>query len=82
MFYMATATLDNKLPFGVQKITLDKKIIGFFVPNKRDFRQSIESFLEDLEALSSKNYLKKITKARKEKGGFTLKQLKKKYMIA
>lgn len=36
---------------------------------------------EDIEALSSNNYLKRIAKARKEKGGFTLKQLKKKYKI-
>lgn len=79
---MAIAAINTNLPFGVQKITLDKKVVGFFVPNKRDFRLSIESFLEDLEALSSKNYLKRIARARKEKGGFTLEQLKKKYKIA
>lgn len=79
---MATATIDNKIPLEVQKITLDKKVIGFFVPNKKDLRSSIESFLENLEVLSSKNYLKRIARARKEKGGFTLEQLKKKYKIA
>jgi hypothetical protein len=79
---MATAVINTNLPFGVQKITLDKKVVGFFVPNKKDFRSSIESFLEDLEALSSKNYLKRIASARKEKGGFTLGELKKKYKIS
>jgi len=80
---MITADIkQNKFPIGVQKITLDKRIVGFFVPNKRDYRKSIESFLEDLEALSSRNYLKKIANSRKEKGGFTLNELKQKYKIA
>ncbi len=73
---------QNKSPIGVQKITLDKKVVGFFIPNKKVFQHSIESFLEDLEAVSSKNYLKKITRARKEKGGFTVAELKKKYKIS
>lgn len=67
---------------GFQAITLGKKIVGFFIPNKREYRQSTESFLEDIEAMSSKKYLGKIAKARKEKGGFTLSQIKQKYKIA
>ena len=78
---MATVTINEKLSHGVQKIIVDKKVIGFFVPNKKDLRHGIESFLEDAEALSSKNYLKRIASARKEKKGFTLEDLKKKFRI-
>lgn len=48
--------------------------LGIFMP-----RRAWESFLEDLEALSSKSYLKKIKEARAERGGYTLKQLLKEY---
>lgn len=48
--------------------------LGIFMPIS-----AWESFLEDLEALISKNYLKKIKKARESKGGYNLKQLLKEY---
>lgn len=53
------------------------KPLGVLVPN-----EMWEDFLEDLEALSSPRYLAGIAKARKEKGGITMGQLKKKYKIA
>ncbi|MBI2008274.1 hypothetical protein HYS82_01320 [Candidatus Amesbacteria bacterium] len=47
--------------------------LGVLIPN------SIwESLTEDFEALSSPNYLRQIAAARREKGGITLDQLKKK----
>lgn len=51
--------------------------LGVLVPN-----EMWEDFIEDLEALSSPRYLAKIAKARKEKGGITMEQLKKKYNIS
>lgn len=50
--------------------------LGVLVPNPM-----WESLIEDFEAISSPNYLNRIAKARKEKGGVTLEQLKKKYNI-
>lgn len=50
--------------------------LGVLVPNPM-----WESLIEDFEAISSPNYLNRIAKARKEKGGITLEQLKKKYNI-
>lgn len=46
--------------------------LGVLIPN-----DLWEDLIEDMEALSSPNYLKRIAKARKEKGGITLEQLKK-----
>lgn len=51
--------------------------LGVLVPN-----EMWEDFVEDIEALSSPRYLARIAKARKEKGGITMEQLKKKYKIA
>ncbi len=51
--------------------------LGVLVPN-----EMWEDFVEDLEAMSSPRYLARIAKARKEKGGISLDQLKKKYNIA
>lgn len=51
--------------------------LGVLVPN-----EMWEDFVEDIEALSSPRFLANIAKARKEKGGITMEQLKKKYKIA
>lgn len=53
------------------------KPLGVLVPN-----EMWEDFVEDMEALSSPRYLAGIAKARKEKGGITMEQLKKKFKIA
>ena len=50
--------------------------LGVLVPN-----DLWNSFLEDLEALSSPNYLKQIAIARNEKGSLTLAQVRDKYRI-
>lgn len=50
--------------------------LGVLVPNSM-----WESLIEDFEAISSPNYLKRIAKARQEKGGITLEEVKKKYKI-
>ena len=78
---MPAVKVTSKIPKDVQVITYGKRIVGYFVPNKKAYRQTLESFLEDLEALSSKRYLEKIAKARKEKGGMTLKELKIKFKM-
>lgn len=51
--------------------------LGVLVPN-----EMWEDFVEDIEALTSPRFLARIAKSRKEKGGITLEQLKKKYKIA
>ena len=48
------------------------KPVGVLVPNK-----IWESFLEDLEALSSENYLKRIAKSRADKIRYSSAQVKK-----
>lgn len=50
--------------------------LGVLIPNAM-----WESLTEDLEALSSPNYLARIAKSRQEQGGITMEQLKKKYKI-
>lgn len=59
------------------RVMKNDKPLGVLVPN-----EMWEDFLEDIEALTSPRFLARITKARKEKGGLSLKQLKKKYQIA
>ncbi|MEK7079493.1 MAG: hypothetical protein AAB929_05480 [Patescibacteria group bacterium] len=46
--------------------------LGVLIPN-----HLWEDMIEDMEALSSPNYLARIAKARKEKGGKTLEQIEK-----
>lgn len=58
------------------RVMKNDKPLGVLIPNN-----IWESWLEDFEALSSPSYLKRIAKARKEKGGFTLEQIKKKYQL-
>lgn len=50
--------------------------LGVLIPNSL-----WESFIEDLEALSSPAYLGHIARAREEKDGLTLAKLKKKYQV-
>ncbi|MEK9143519.1 MAG: hypothetical protein AAB481_02745 [Patescibacteria group bacterium] len=52
------------------------KPLGVLVPN-----EMWEDFVEDMEALSSPRYLAGIAKARREKGGITMEQLKKELKI-
>lgn len=51
--------------------------LGVLIPNA-----TWESLTEDFEALSSPNYLRQIAAARREKGGITLEELKKKLKIS
>ncbi len=59
------------------RVMKNDKPLGVLVPN-----EMWEDFLEDIEALSSPQYLARIAKARREKGGITMEQLKKKYKIS
>lgn len=59
------------------RVMKNDKPLGVLVPN-----EMWEDFVEDMEALSSPKFLARIAKSRKEKGGLTLEQLKKKYKIA
>lgn len=59
------------------RVMKNDKPLGVLVPN-----EMWEDFLEDIEALSSPQYLARIVNSRREKGGITLEQLKKKYAIA
>jgi PHD/YefM family antitoxin component YafN of YafNO toxin-antitoxin module len=58
------------------RVMRNNKPLGVLVPN-----QVWESFLEDLEALSSENYLKRIAKSRADKKIYTLEEVKKKIGI-
>ena len=50
--------------------------LGVLIPNNM-----WEDWLEDFEALSSPAYLNRIAKSRREKGGITIEELKKKYRL-
>lgn len=54
------------------RVMRNNQPIGVLVPN-----EVWESFLEDLEALSSDNYLKRIAKSRAEKTRYSSTQVKK-----
>lgn len=54
------------------RVLRNNEPIGVLVPN-----QIWESFLEDLEALSSENYLKRIAKSRADKVSYSSAQVKK-----
>lgn len=58
------------------RVMKNDKPLGVLIPNN-----IWESWIEDFEALSSPAYLKRIAKARKEKGGITLDEIKKKYQL-
>lgn len=58
------------------RVMKNDKPLGVLIPNN-----IWESWVEDFEALSSPSYLKRIIKARQEKGGLTLDKLKKKYNL-
>ncbi|MDP1722655.1 MAG: hypothetical protein Q8L37_05585 [Candidatus Gottesmanbacteria bacterium] len=59
------------------RVMKNDKPLGVIIPN-----EMWEDFVEDLEAISSPQYLARIAKARKEKGGISMDQLKKKYKIS
>ncbi|MBI4035710.1 type II toxin-antitoxin system Phd/YefM family antitoxin [Candidatus Daviesbacteria bacterium] len=54
------------------RVMRNNEPLGVLVPN-----EVWESFLEDLEALSSENYLKRIAKSRADKKTYTLEEVKK-----
>lgn len=54
------------------RVMRNNRPVGVLVPN-----QVWESFLEDLEALSSENYLKRIAKSRADKKIYTLEEVRK-----
>lgn len=54
------------------RVMRNNEPLGVLVPN-----EVWESFLEDLEALSSENYLERIAKSRAEKKTYTLEEVKK-----
>ena len=58
------------------RVMKNDKPLGVLIPNN-----IWESWVEDFEALSSPSYIRRIAKARKEKGGLTLDEIKKKYQI-
>ena len=68
---------EAKKTMSFYRVMKNDTPLGVLIPN-----EMWEDFLEDIEALSSPAYLARIDKARKEKGGISLEQLKKKYNIA
>lgn len=54
------------------RVLKNDEALGVLIPN-----HLWEDMIEDMEALSSPNYLARIAKARKEKGGKTLEQIEK-----
>lgn len=58
------------------RVMKNDKPLGVLIPN-----EMWEDFVEDMEAMSSPRYLAGIAKARKEKSGITMEELKKKYHI-
>ena len=56
------------------RVMKNDKPLGVLVPN-----EMWEDFVEDMEALTSPKFLARIAKSRKEKGGLTLEQLRKRY---
>ncbi|MBI2039660.1 type II toxin-antitoxin system Phd/YefM family antitoxin [Candidatus Microgenomates bacterium] len=59
------------------RVMRNNKPVGVLVPNR-----VWESFLEDLEAMSSENYLKRIAKSRVDKVRYSSAQVKKMLGIA
>lgn len=53
------------------RIMRNNEPVGVLVPN-----QIWESFIEDLEAMSSPNYLKRIAKSRADKKTYTMEEVK------
>ncbi|MBI2267958.1 MAG: type II toxin-antitoxin system Phd/YefM family antitoxin [Candidatus Blackburnbacteria bacterium] len=54
------------------RVMRNNEPVGVLVPNR-----VWESFLEDLEALSSENYLKRIAKSRADKKTYSMEEVKK-----
>ena len=61
---------------GVTRILRGKTTLGYFFAN-----EAFDDLIEDLEAVSSPNYLKSITRARQSKKLTSLSQVKKRYGI-
>ena len=68
---------DAAKTMSFYRVMKNDKPLWVLVPN-----EMWEDFIEDLEAMTSTPYLARIAKARKEKCGITLEQLKKKYSVA
>lgn len=58
------------------RVMRNSEPVGVLVPNR-----VWESFLEDLEAMSSPNYLKRIAKSRADKKTYTMEEVKKRLGI-
>lgn len=58
------------------RVLRNNEPIGVLVPNR-----VWESFLEDLEALSSENYIKRIAQSRADKKVYTMEEVKKRLGI-
>ena len=58
------------------RVMRNNEPVGVLVPNR-----VWESFLEDLEALSSESYLKRIAKSRADKKTYTMEEVKKRLGI-
>ena len=54
------------------RVLKNDEALGVLIPNRL-----WEDLIEDMEAMSSPNYIAKIAKSRKEKGGKTLEQIEK-----
>ena len=61
---------------GLTRILRGKKTLGYFLSEN-----TFDSLIEDMEAMSSSNYLKSIQKARKSKKLTSLSEVEKKYGI-
>ena len=62
---------------GITRILRGKKTIGHFLSER-----AFDDLLEDLEALSSPNFLKSIRAARKSRKYVTLEELEKRYGLS
>ena len=62
---------------GITRILRGKKTLGHFLDE-----EAFDNLLEDLEALSSPNFLKSIRKARKSKTFISLEELEKRYGLS
>lgn len=67
---------DAAKTMSFYRVMKNDKPLGVLVPN-----EMWEDFVEDMEALSSPNFIARIAKSRKEKGGISLDELEKKYGV-
>lgn len=67
---------DAQKTMSFYRVMKNDKPLGVLIPN-----DMWEDFLEDYEAMSSPQYIERIAKARREKNGVTLEEIRKRYHI-